>query len=33
MLGLKKLVFTPITVKNSFEVMIEFVELLDAMVS
>ena len=31
MLELKKLVFTPIRVKNSFEVMTEFVELLDAM--
>ena len=31
MLELKKLVFTPIRVKNSFEVMKEFVELLDAM--
>ena len=33
MLELKKLVFTPIRVKSSFELMTEFVELLDAMVS
>ena len=33
MLELKKLLFTPIRVKRSFEVMTEFVELLDAMVS
>mgnify|MGYP000306097023 CR=1 FL=1 len=29
MLELKKLVFTPIRVKNSFKVMTEFVDLLD----
>ena len=33
MLELKKLVFAPIRVMNSFKVMTEFVELLDAMVS